>query len=176
MRFDGADMRNFLALMSCLLAILPPAAFASSNPDAAFFKSAAANGIAEIEAGRLAESKGSSQRVKDFGAMMVREHSAANETLQTLAKAKNVGLSFDSNVGRMAAKAMLEVLSGSLFDQSYIKNQISAHRQAIALLKKEIDSGLDADAKAFASAALPGLRSHLDAIKTLAAEMGIPTQ
>jgi putative membrane protein len=172
MRFYGAAMRNLLALMS----LLPLAAFASSNPDAAFFKGAAANGIAEIEAGRLAESKGSSQGVKDFGAMMVKDHSASNETLQTLAKAKNVGLSFDSSITRMAAKAMLEVLSGRLFDQSYIKNQISAHRQAIALLKKEIDSGLDSDAKAFASAALPSLRSHLDALKTLAAEMGIPFQ
>jgi putative membrane protein len=164
--------RNFLALVS----LLPLAGFAASNPDAAFFKSAAASGIAEIETGRLAQDKGASQRVKDFGAMMIKDHSAANETLQTLAKAKNIALPADSGVGQMATKAMLGVLSGSRFDQTYIKGQISTHRQTIALLKKEIASGQDSDAKAFASTALPSVRSHLDAIKALATERGIPTE
>ncbi len=55
----------------------------------------------------------------------------------------------------MATKAKLEVLSGSTFDKSYIKSQISAHRDTIALLRKEISSGQDPDAKAFASEIYP---------------------
>ncbi len=164
---------KFLALM-CLA--LPFAAFPASNPDAAFYKSAAEGGIAEIQAGRLAQDKGNSQRVKEFGAMMIKDHSAANETLQALAKSKNIALPADSSVAQMAAKAMLEVLSGALFDQSYVKGQISAHRQTIALLKKEISSGQDPDAIAFASATLPSVRSHLDAIKAVATQMGILTE
>jgi putative membrane protein len=166
-------MRRRLLALLCLS---PLAAFAASNPDAAFFKSVAAGGIAEVETGRLAQDKSGSQRVKDFGAMMIKDHSAANETLQALAKAKNIALPTDSSVAQMAAKAMLQVLSGSLFDQTYVKGQISAHRQTIVLLKKEIATGQDPDAKAFASAALPTMRLHLDAIKTLATEMGLPTE
>ena len=164
---------KFLALV-CLA--LPFVAFAASTPDASFFKSAAEGAIAEVQAGRLAQDKGNSQRVKDFGAMMIKDHSAANETLQTLAKSKNIALPTDSNVSQMAAKAVLEVLSGALFDQSYVKGQISAHRQTIALLKKEIASGQDPDAIAFASATLPSVRSHLDAIKTIATQMGLLTE
>jgi putative membrane protein len=163
---------KFLAL-ACLT---PLVAFAASNPDAAFYKSAAEGGIAEVQTGRLAQEKGSSQRVKDFGAMMVKDHSSANDTLQALAKSKNIALPTDSSVGQMATKAMLEMLPGALFDQSYVKGQISAHRQTIALLKKEIASGQDPDAQAFASATLPNVRSHLDAIKAVATEMGIVTQ
>jgi putative membrane protein len=170
------ERRNMRRKLLALVSLLPLAGFAASNPDAAFFQSAAAGGIAEIETGRLAQDKSSSQRVKEFGAMMIKDHSAANETLQALAKAKNITLPADSSVAQMATKAMLGVLSGSLFDQSYVKGQISAHRQTIALLRKEIASGQDSDAKAFASAALPSVRSHLDAIKTLATEMGIPTE
>ena len=58
------------------------------------------------------------------------------------------------------------------FDSSYIKSQIKDHRGAIALFKKEIDSGQYPDAKAFASAALPTLRMPLNTIKTITANEG----
>jgi putative membrane protein len=167
---------KFLAPVFALACVAPLVAFAASNPDASFYKSAAQSVIAEVQTGRLAQDKGSSQRVKDFGAMMVKDHSAAHDTLDALAKSKNIALPTDSSVGQMATKGMLAVLSGALFDQSYVKAQISAHRQTIALLKKEIDSGFDPDAQAFASATLPNVRSHLEAIKTLALELGILTE
>lgn len=162
---------QFLALFLAL----PVAAFAA-NPDASFYKNAAEGGIAEVEAGHLAQDKGSSQQVKDFGAMMVKDHSAANDKLQALASSKNITLPSSSGVGQMATKAKLDVLSGDTFDKSYVKGQIKAHRQTIALFRKEISSGQDADAKAFAAATLPTVRSHLKAITSIAAEMSIKTQ
>lgn len=158
-----------------LLLTLPMAAFAA-NHDASFYKHAAEGGIAEVEAGQLAQNKGNSQQVKDFGAMMVKDHTAANEKLQALASSKNVTLPTTSSVMQMASKAKLDVLSGDTFDKSYVKGQIGAHRQTIALFRKEISSGQDADAKAFATATLPTLRSHLKAITTIATDMGIKTK
>jgi putative membrane protein len=76
-------------------------------------------------------------------------------------------------MGQMAVKAKLDVLSGDTYDKSYIKSQIKAHRQAIALFKKEIASGQDPDAKAFATATLPTLRMHLKAIRSVAADAGM---
>jgi putative membrane protein len=162
-------------MKSTLLALmltLPVAAFAS-NPDASFYKHAAEGGIAEIEAGHLAQDKGSSQQIQDFGAMMIKDHSAANEKLQSLAASKNITLPTSSSVGQMATKAKLDMLSGGTFDKSYVTGQVSAHRQTIALFRKEISSGQDADAKAFAAATLPTVRSHLKAITAIATEMGI---
>ena len=163
---------TFFALMLGL----PALALAASNPDASFYKNAAEGGIAEVEAGQLAQEKGNSQPVKDFGAMMVKDHSAANEKLKALASSKDITLPSSPSVGQMASKTKLNVLSGDTFDKSYVKGQISAHRQTIALFRKEISSGQDADAKAFATATLPTVRSHLKAITAIAADMGIKTK
>jgi putative membrane protein len=108
--------------------------------------------------------------------MMVKDHSAANEKLQALAASKNIALPASASVGQMAAKAKLDVLSGGTFDKSYVKGQISAHRQTIALFRKEISSGQDTDAKAFATDTLPTVRAHLKAIKAIATDMGIDSK
>jgi putative membrane protein len=163
-------------MKSSLLALalaLPMAAFSASNPDASFYKHAAEGGIAEVEAGRLAQDKSSSQQIKDFGAMMIKDHSAANDKLQSIAAGKNITLPTSSSVGQMASKAKLEVLSGGTFDKSYVKGQVSAHRETIALFRKEISSGQDTDAKAFATATLPTVRAHLKAITAIATDLGI---
>lgn len=161
-----------------LVLALPVAAFAAcpalaASPDVAFYKNAAEGGIAEVEAGHLAQNKGNSQQVKDFGAMMLKEHSATNDKLQALASAKTITLPATSSVEQMTAKARLNVLSGANFDKSYIKAQISAHQDTIALLQKEISSGQDPDAKAFAAAVLPTVRAHLKAATAIASAMGV---
>jgi putative membrane protein len=166
-------MKGTLLALMLAIPVLPAAAFAASNPDASFYKHAAEGGIAEVEAGRMAQDKGNSQQVKDFGAMMVKDHSAANDKLQSIAASKNITLPTSSSVGQMAAKAKLDVLSGATFDKSYVKGQVAAHRETIALFRKEISSGQDADAKAFASATLPTVRSHLKAITAIAADLGV---
>jgi putative membrane protein len=161
---------------SSILALPVIALGADKNPDADFFKHAAEAGIAEVEAGKLAQDKGSSQAVKDFGAMMVTDHSAANDKLKSIATAENVDLPSSSSVKDMATKAKLEVLSGDTFDKSYIKSQVTAHRQAVALFRKEAASGQDSQAKAFAAATLPALKGHLKKIDGIAAEAGVTSK
>lgn len=144
---------------------------AAATPDPSFYKHAAEAGISEVEAGQLAEDKGASQAVKDFGAMMVKDHSAANDKLKAIATAKNITLPTSGSIGQMATKAKLEVLSGNTFDKSYVKGQIKAHQETIALLKKEKASGHDPEAKAFAAEVLPTVQGHLKKITAIAAEM-----
>jgi putative membrane protein len=164
-------MKTMLAL---LILIAPLAAVgADSNPDATFYKKAAEGGIAEVDAGNLAEQKGDNQPVKDFGAMLVKDHTAINDKLQALAASKNISLPTSASIGEMGTKAKLEVLSGETFDKSFLKTEIKDHRGAIALFKEEIAAGQDPDAKAFASATLPTLKMHLHTVKTIAANEGI---
>jgi putative membrane protein len=163
-------------LVSSVLILPAIAVGADKNPDADFFKHAAEAGIAEIEAGKLAQDKGSSTAVKDFGAMMVKDHTAAADKLKSVAAAENVDLPMTSSVKDMATKAKLEVLSGDTFDKSYIKGQVSAHRQAVALFRKEAASGQDAQAKAFAAATLPTLKAHLKKIDGIAADAGVTSK
>src|ERR1700761_185836 len=138
----------------------PMSAVAADNPDMSFYKKAAEGGLAEVELGKLAQEKSPTQTVKDFGAMMVKDHSAANRKLQTVAASKDIKLPTSPSVGQMGTKAKLEVLSGSTFDKSYIKGMVKDHEEDIKEFEKEATTGQDPQAKAFASATLPTLKSH----------------
>jgi putative membrane protein len=156
-------------LLSVLLLVPVLAWGADATPDSSFYKHLAEGGIAEVDAGNLAGEKATDPKVKDFAAMMVKDHTAANDKLKSLADSKGIKLPTSASVGQMATEAKLKVLSGTTFDDSYIKGQVKAHQQTVALLKKEIASGQDADAKTFAQSILPTVRAHLKAANTLAA-------
>jgi putative membrane protein len=160
-------------LLTLTLVWAAPSCLADDNPDAAFYKSAAEGGIAEVELGKLAQEKSSSQSVKDFGAMMVSDHSAANEKLKGIAGAKDMQLPSSPSIGQMATKAKLEVLSGATFDKSYIRGMVKDHEEDIKEFQQEAASGRDPDAKAFAKATLPTLRAHLKKIQAIAMKEGV---
>jgi putative membrane protein len=155
------------ALMMLMLA-LPAAALAATSPDESFYKKAAEGGLSEVELGKLASSKTPDTDVKNFADMMVKDHSAANRKLEALASSKGINLPTRPDIAQMATKTKLEVLSGQTFDKSYIKSQVKAHQETLALLHKEISSGQDSDAKAFARSILPTVQAHLTAVQGLA--------
>jgi putative membrane protein len=143
-----------------------------SNPDESFFKSAAEAGLAEVAAGEDAQSKGSSQSVKDFGAMMVHDHTAANNKLKSIATSKGIELPAEPGIKHKAMKKAMDMKSGASFDKDYVNGQIKDHKDTIDLLKKEIATGKDPEAKAFASDTLPKVEAHLGKINQIAASMG----
>jgi putative membrane protein len=163
--------------MGCLILTLPLAAWgADKSPDQEFFKHAAEGGIAEVEAGNLAQDKGNSQAVKDFGVMMVKDHTDGNTKLQSLAASQGVALPTTEGAMHAASKAKLEVLRGNAFDKAYIKNQVAAHEQAVSVFKKEIATGTDAQVKSFAKETLPTLEAHLRKVRDIAAQAGVETK
>jgi putative membrane protein len=162
------------SLLTLILMSVPALALAQySNPDQSFYEHLAEGGMAEVEAGKLAQKNGTSQAVKEFAAMMVKDHSAANDKLKKLADSKSVKLPEGPSVTQQAKKKMLEMKSGSSFDKDYIEGQVKAHEETVELLKKEISSGKDADAKAFASEVLPTVEAHLTKINQIAADSGV---
>src|SRR4051812_10483629 len=86
------------SLFALIITAAATATFAADNagalakPDKAFIEKAAAGGMLEVEWGKLADSKGQNADVKSFGAMLVKDHSAANEELKALAQKKGVAL------------------------------------------------------------------------------------
>ncbi|HEX3396305.1 MAG TPA: DUF4142 domain-containing protein [Steroidobacteraceae bacterium] len=153
--------------------MLPFAGSAADIPDLTFYRDAAEGGMAEVAMGNLAQQKAHSQSVREFGAQMVKDHSAANEKLKALAQSKNITLPANPSVEEITAKAKLQVLSGEAFDKSYIKGMIKDHEEDIAQFKKEATSGQDPDARAFANAILPTLQAHLKKIQSIAADAGV---
>jgi putative membrane protein len=163
-------MTQMRQIAAVLVLLCPLVAFSAEIPDAKFYTGAADGGMAEVEMGNLAQQKAQSQSVKDFGAQMVKDHSAANKKLKTLALSKNISLPAGPSAAENAVKAKLQALSGQSFDQSYIRNMIKDHEEDIAEFKREAATGEDPDARAFATAFLPMLESHLKQIQAIAAD------
>src|SRR5215469_6884782 len=66
-----------------LLLMIPPAG--AARPDRAFYEAFVQGGIAEIDAANLALQKSSNSMVKDFAAMMIKDHTSANERVKAFA-------------------------------------------------------------------------------------------
>jgi putative membrane protein len=164
-------------LMWMLIGIAPMWALgADSNPDETFYKAAGEGGLAEVAAGKLAEAKAGNPALKDFGGMMVKDHSTADQKLWATAAEKNVKMPTTPSVEQVAAGEKLKLLTGDSFDKAYIRNQVDAHRDTVALFKKEIAAGRDRDAKQFAQETLPAVQAHLDKITKIAGAAGVSTE
>lgn len=163
-------MKRIIAAVVCSLPLM---ALAKDNPDDSFFKNAAEAGISEVEAGKMAEAKGTSAAVKEFAAMMVKDHSAANAKLKKVAMSKGVELPAEPSMMEKAKAKKTDMKSGDSFDKDYIKGQITAHKDTIELLQKEIESGKDPEARAFATDILPTVKMHLQKIEKIATAAGV---
>jgi putative membrane protein len=139
----------------------------SNSADMKFAMTAAQDGMTEVELGRLAVQKGTSDAVKQFGQRMIDDHTNANQQLMQLASSKGMTLPTTLDAKHQAMVTKFQAMSGAAFDRAYAKQMVQDHRKAVALFQKEADRGTDADLKAFASQTLPTLRGHLSMAQAL---------
>ena len=103
----------------------------------AFIKKAIEGDIAEVNIGKLAQEKGQSQGTKDFGAMLVRDHSEHEGKAEEVASEIGVKPPKGSSIGAKATYAKLKVLSGTSFDRAFAKAMIKDHEEDIRKFRKE---------------------------------------
>jgi putative membrane protein len=127
-----------------------------------FMTKAASGGMMEVQLGQLAQQQAQSQRVKDFGAMMVRDHGKANDELKSLASAKNVTLSDSLTAEHKRHVASLQNKKGASFDKAYMSMMVQDHQKDVQEFEKASNSLSDGEVKAFATRTLPVLKAHLD--------------
>jgi len=140
--------------------------------DSAWVMKVAKGGMAEVELGKMAAEKGSSDAVKHFGQRMVDDHSKANDELKTLAASKNITLPAEIGPEETALRSRLSKMSGAAFDRAYMKAMVSDHVKDINEFKMEAKSGRDADVKAWASKTLPTLEEHLKMARDASGAVG----
>lgn len=133
----------------------------SAPSDATFAMDAARGDLAEIKLGQLAEKKGATTQVKDFGKQMVTDHTKLNDDLKTVASSEKIKLPDKMNAQDQATYDQLSKLSGTAFDQAYAKDMVNDHKTDIDAFKKEANGGRNASVKGFASQSLPTLQEHL---------------
>jgi putative membrane protein len=158
-----------IGLAGALLATAAVAQPKQADKDSQKFIKAAIQGdIAEIDVGKLAQEKGQSDAVKQFGAMLVKDHTAHKAKAEEVASQLGVTPPTGSGFGEKATYAKLKLLSGASFDKSFAKAMVSDHQSDIKDYKKEA-SKRDA-AGQLAKDTLPVLRKHLEAAEQLTAQ------
>jgi putative membrane protein len=128
--------------------------------DEQFITKAAQGGLMEVEVGKLAQEKGSSNEVKEYGKKLEQDHSKANEQLKHLAETKNVPMPTDMGPEK-AAVDKLRALSGDQFDKAFLKMAVKDHKKDVNEFQKQSTNSMDSDVKEFASKTLPTLQQHL---------------
>jgi len=124
--------------------------------------------MAEIEMGKLAQSKSQNPEVKTYAQQMIDDHTKALQEVQTVAQAKGVTLPTELDAKHKAMSAKLEKLSGDAFDREYMKvGGLASHKEAHALLQKNQKAAKDPEVKGLATKMLPTVEQHLKAAQQM---------
>lgn len=132
-----------------------------------FAVKAASGGMMEVQLGDAAQQQAAGSRVKEFGNMMVRDHSKANDELKTLAVSKNITLPDSVGDDHKQHIDDMKKKKGADFDKAYIDMMVDDHKEDVDMFEKAANNLKDADLKAFAARTLPTLRAHLDSAKAI---------
>lgn len=147
----------------------------STLSDSAFVQRAGSGGLAEVQLGKLAQRKGASEEVKQFGQRMVTDHTKSNQELATAAQ--NAGLNVPSAPLPKHRKKMdkLSGKSGEEFDKAYMSAMVKDHSKQLELFRREAHSGRAECLRELASQTVPVLEQHLTLAKQVAGQVGADT-
>jgi putative membrane protein len=116
----------------------------------------------QVDSGRLAENKGTTQAIRGYAELMVSSHVAVNNALLAILKKKPpVPPPTLLKAAYATMVSTLEHESGQTLDADYVRGQVNYQRANTALYEYEIANGTDTDLKAFAQETLPKIQDHL---------------
>jgi len=136
--------------------------------DKDFVRSVAESSATEVELGKLAQEKASSDAVRELGRRMVEAHTQTGEHMKEAGAGLNVQV--PSEPPRKAKKAQdkLAKLSGPDFDRAYAKLAADEEKQAVKQFEREAKNGKAAGVKDFAAKNLSSEQEHQKQAEELA--------
>ncbi|AJO77053.1 MULTISPECIES: DUF4142 domain-containing protein [Pseudomonas] len=150
-----------------LLGLSAGAAFAQSPAE--FIEDASTQGMADIEASRLAHQKTSSKAVKDYTIVVINDRTTANQHLAKIAKKLDLPVAPREQLISKSKALIPEVPEGEAFDAAYAESQVKATEAAIEQIQQQAEVTEVPELKAFAEETLPKLQNHLQMAKALKA-------
>lgn len=133
-----------------------------NSTDRDFIRMTSISNNAEVMAGNLAVSKGTSAMVKSFGSHMVTEHSLAQTDLKSRASEVGVQVADTVDAEHRALMTYLNSLSGYSFDTAYINSQVKDHQKTINIFQTEINGGRHQRIRSYANEYLPHIQMHFN--------------
>jgi putative membrane protein len=162
----SAALGAVVALCAGGIASAQEVALAQDAPESKFLMDAVRGNLAEVKLGELAEQKGQSEGVREFGTMLVEDHSKALKETAELAKDLNVIPPALPSAEQTQKHDAMARLSGAEFDREFAAEMVKDHQEDIAKYEQQAKSG-DSKVAKLAEDALPTLREHLAAAQRL---------
>ncbi|HKO15319.1 MAG TPA: DUF4142 domain-containing protein [Gemmatimonadaceae bacterium] len=126
----------------------------------------------DIETGQLAAKQGSTKAVRDFGAMLARDHTNVRE--QGRALAKRLGVTPTPPAGDESARAhaatmrQLRRLHGAAFEKAFLEHEVAFHQSVIDAVNTTLMPAIQNDElKHLVTVVAPAFAAHRDAAKHL---------
>jgi putative membrane protein len=153
------------AFLAATLGAGTASAAATATPaDRAFVAKVSQGGMFEVAAGKLAETKGSTQDVRDFGATEVHDHMLVGAKLKAISSSEGMSFSAQPNAEFAGKLQHLSGLSGTAFDAAYLTEMAALHdADGAAFLKESKDGGSPAY-RAFGTETHRIVQRHIGAI------------
>ena len=173
----GTWMQKTSVAVALMATCALPMLSASSKPmskmgglsamDKNFLKAVNKANLAEMAYVPVVMKNAKSQDAKDFGRLMVQDHSKANREVVALAKSKGVKLPHAIPDEEQAVIDRLAMESGTKFDMAYKHEMIRDHATDVGEMEREISLGSDASVRALAAKLLPVLKMHLQKAQSM---------
>ena len=134
-----------------------------------FADKAAKSDAFEIAAAKLAKTNAESADVKKFAATMIDAHTGSTAKIKAAAAKASPAIKPDPTLTSDQQSKLddLGKLKGADFDKAYIDGQISAHEDALSLMKDYAANGDTPSLKTAAGEIAPVVQKHLDMVKAL---------
>jgi len=150
-----------------LLLILNPAAFADTDQTQVLSQLRSINQV-EIKAGQMAQEKGLSKEIKDYGQHLVNDHKKLEADVTQYASKNNLVLSDPQpSEGDKATIETLQSTVGTEFDKKFLDSMVKGHEDAISMVKAARTESKDLKFKTFLASVLPNLEKHESAAQNL---------
>jgi len=155
-RIRFCSSRGFGSLFGlALLTLATPALAADAPATADVLGKLHESNQKEIAMGKMAQKNGKSKEVTTFGKTLVKDHTAADKKVLTLAKQEKVELP-------SPAPAKEDMPMGAEFDASFAKSMVDDHKKDIDEVTKARDNTTDEKLKKLLGELLPTLQKHED--------------
>lgn len=159
-----------LILLAAAMAAVTPGSTASAQgaalDDATIVAIFDAANSADIETGALAEKRGSTKEVRDFGAMLARDHKMVRQQGRDLAAKLGVTPTppkdDQSAKDHAAAMARLQSLKGVEFDRAFLRHEAAFHQAVIDAVNATLLPAIqNEELKALVVKVAPAFQAHM---------------
>ena len=127
----------------------------------------------DMETGALAAEKGQTKAVRDFGAMLMRDHRAVRQQGRDLAVRLNVtptppGRDFALAKEHAAAMRRLRAAKGRAFDRAFLAHEVAYHKAVVdAVTTTLLPSLQNQEVKDLVTKVAPAFQAHMAAAQNL---------